>query len=135
MSVIAGSGDDGVASFAIREDKDWACTVARPNWPASSPSITSIGASQLSQQYLPFGKEMYASDDMELPAQCSFVGEVMCSSTIGGVIESGGGFSNVYNREEYAPWQDAFVDKYLEINGSVPESEDFFNRDGRGYPD
>src|SRR3546814_15588717 len=123
MSVIAGSGDDGVASFAIREDKDWACTVARPNWPASSPYITSIGATQLSQQYLPFCKEMYASDDMELPARCSFVGEVMCSATIGGVIESGGGLSTAYIREEYAPWQDALEAQYLEIKGSVPASE------------
>lgn len=135
MSVIAGSGDDGVASFAIREDPEWACTVARPNWPAGSPYITSIGATQLTRQYLPVCEEMYASDNMALPVQCSFVGEVMCSSTLGGVIESGGGFSNVYDREEYAPWQDAFVDKYLEINGTVPTTDGYFNRAGRGYPD
>lgn len=31
--------------------------------------------------------------------------ETTCSSSIGGVITSGGGFSNIYDRDDQASWQ------------------------------
>ena len=42
---------------------------------------------------------------MGFPAVSSAVHETACSSSIGGVVTSGGGFSDVYMRDHYAPWQ------------------------------
>ena len=111
VSILVSSGDDGIASSTIRNNPTGSCSQAWPEWPASSPYVTSVGATQLTNAYLPVCQQPYASSIYsagsgsaiqrnELLVQCSGVGETVCSSTIGGVITSGGGFSNVFNREE-----------------------------------
>lgn len=70
--------------------------------------------------------------------ECTGVKETVCSATIGGVITSGGGFSDIYSRS-LAPWQEDAVTAYLASTDSVltppmpPLS--YFNSTGRGYPD
>lgn len=64
------------------------------------------------------------------------MGETVCSSTVGGLITSGGGFSAVYDRNSTAPWQAAAVDRYLdESNSPAYPPKSYFNARGRGYPD
>jgi len=71
-----------------------------------------------------------------LTLQCSGVGETACSSTLGGVITTGGGFSAVYDRASTAPWQATAVDRYLdETNSAAYPPKSYFSAAGRGYPD
>ena len=72
----------------------------------------------------------------QLNVQCHGTGETVCSSVSGGVITSGGGFSTVYDRAEYAPWQQTVVDNYLRnSDASAYPPTSYFNSAGRGYPD
>ena len=57
----------------------------------------------------------------KLNFQCTGAGETVCSSILGGIITSGGGFSNVYDREVSAPWQINAVNSYLS-----PENADIY---------
>ena len=64
------------------------------------------------------------------------VGETTCSGAFGGVITSGGGFSNVNDRATTAPWQEDAVNTYLlESNSQSYPPLSYFNSTGRGYPD
>jgi hypothetical protein len=66
--------------------------------------------------------------------QCSGVGETTCSSTFGGIVTSGGGFSNYYSRT-LAPWQEAAVSGYLAGAAAKMPPSGYFNAQGRAYPD
>jgi tripeptidyl-peptidase I len=143
LTVVFSSGDDGIGNNIVRDDPDYACSQAFPAWPASSPYVTTVGATQLSDQYLPVCSENYAHSSsfpknlpssLQLPFQCTAAKETTCSSTIGGVITSGGGFSNVINRATLAPWQDAAVATYLSDPSNIPPLS-YFNASGRAYPD
>ena len=121
-----------------------ACSSAKPEWPTGSPYVTSIGATMLTDKYLPVCNEQYtvssAYPDMpvsnQLNFQCTGTGETVCTSTFGGVITSGGGFSNVADRNTYAPWQSDAVDKYLSpANAASYPPLSYFNATGRAYPD
>ena len=70
-----------------------------------------------------------------LLAECTLPGETVCSSTFGGVITSGGGFSNVFNRQGAAPWQESAVSAYLQQSSKLPQGSGYFNTTGRAYPD
>ena len=101
------SGDDGLGNYYIRDDVELACSQAWPAWPASSPYITSIGATQLTDKYLPVCGQPYSTGlaaDSGIPPtaenlfQCTGTRETVCSAASGGVITSGGGFSDVNDR-------------------------------------
>jgi subtilase family serine protease len=79
-----------------------------PQFPASSPYVTSIGGTQGPESGSP---------------------EISCQSQLGGVITSGGGFSYDFPTPY---WQTDAVSYYL---GNAPEAFAGFNRNGRGYPD
>lgn len=112
LSIIVASGDDGSAGFLARNDPLSGCAHAAPEWPASSPYVTTVGATQLASD----GASTY---------------EVVCSAREGGVITSGGGFSDVYERPA---WQQEEVKAYLKAGEGVPKLA-FFNQSGRAYPD
>ena len=121
-----------------------ACQAAVPEWPTGSPYVTSVGATQLTDKYLPVCGQQYTVSasypgmpvSNQLDFQCTGTAETVCTSTFGGVITSGGGFSVVSNRDELAPWQSAAVEKYLSsANAANYPSLDYFNSAGRGYPD
>jgi len=141
LSVLFSSGDDGIGNSIVRSNPELGCSQAFPAWPASSPYVTAVGGTQLTNQYTPLCSQTYAvpSTFTYLPAadrlnvQCTGVAETVCSSTIGGGITSGGGFSS-YSSRNLAPWQEAAVNTYLNISGATPEAS-YFNITGRGYPD
>ncbi|RHY33884.1 hypothetical protein DYB32_003273 [Aphanomyces invadans] len=123
VSVFMASGDDGVAGQSPdlhktdAHDKAAWCKAHGPQWPTSSPYLTSVGATMLSKSTGPSG----FFDTLD---------EVVCSSQLGSPITSGGGFSNRYDRPKY---QEAAVQSFLATK-NVPPS-DFFNASGRAYPD
>lgn len=141
ISVLVSSGDDGLAGSYIRDNVTLGCSQAWPAWPASSPYITSIGATQLTNLYLPGCGQPYNSGlngvppETELLFQCTGTRETVCSAATGGVITTGGGFSDVYDRATYAPWQVQAVDGYLAQTNAYPSSMNYFNVQGRAYPD
>lgn len=57
--------------------------------------------------------------------------EVVCSGEMGGVITTGGGFSNEYGMPDY---QKRAVNQYLQ-QPRIPTTPGFFNASGRAYPD
>ncbi|OQR93774.1 tripeptidyl-peptidase [Achlya hypogyna] len=112
LTVLVASGDDGVAGTRIHSQKmsvDEGCAKSGPQWPSSSPYVTTVGATQL------------GVDGSEL----------VCSGALHGGVTSGGGFSNVY---EVPAWQKAVVGRYL-ASAACPTKPGFFNPVGRGYPD
>ena len=141
LTFVFSSGDDGIGSSIIRDDVDAACQHAVPEWPASSPYVTAVGATQLTDKYLPVCGMNYAPPDAfpglpqtsQLVAECTGTAETTCTSVMGGVITSGGGFSNVHNR---TAWQEKAVSEYLSAANyqSYPPLY-YFNSYGRGYPD
>lgn len=109
VTIFAASGDDGVAGWLARGNYS-ACGYF-PMWPATSPYVTAVGGTQ--------GPESGQPD-------------VGCSSDTGGVITSGGGFSNVYPTPlwQYGPVLGDYFDEIALI-----EPVAGFNLTGRAYPD
>ncbi|KAF0687147.1 Aste57867_21118 [Aphanomyces stellatus] len=109
LSILAASGDDGVMGLAYRQQNltvHDACARSGPEWPSSSPYVTSVGATMLDGDR-----------------------EIVCMAGRDGRITSGGGFSNIYTRPTY---QHRAVEAYVR-QLDLPAS--FYNKDGRGYPD
>jgi subtilase family serine protease len=71
-TVLAASGDDGATGY--RNSLLSICGYD-PQWPASSPYVTAVGATQGPESGLP---------------------EVVCQGDTGGTVTSGGGFSTIY---------------------------------------
>lgn len=122
ITVLVASGDDGVAGLRPEFSKlprNETCLKAGPQWPSSSPYITTVGATmQLNAG--DFAKEFFRTDE-----------EVVCSGQTGGMVTGGGGFSNVYAIPAY---QQAAVTRYLQTR-RIPTSPGYFNKTGRAYPD
>lgn len=136
ITLMVSSGDDGVGSEFAAELGEAGCAISHPEWPTSSPWVTSVGATQLSDRHLKICAAEGANDTVwnpfSVPVSCGkTVGEVVCSSSKGAIITSGGGFSNVYKRPH---WQGSAVDDYI-ASGAAPAAKNFYNREGRGYPD
>jgi len=113
VSLIAASGDDGVMIPPARQNQSYHGLAAcgyHPTWPASSPYVTAVGATQ--------GHEKDG-----LPV-------VACQSAKGGGITSGGGFATKSAR---LPLQDHAVHTYLAGAGS--KSATGFDASGAAYPD
>jgi len=108
VTVAVASGDDGVANFEARNDASQ-CGF-NPSFPATSPYVVAVGATQ--------GPEVNQK-------------EVACSSSTGGLITTGGGFSVTFARPSY---QETVVSNYLKNGPNVPPTSNF-NSKGRGYPD
>lgn len=122
ITVLIASGDDGVAGLRpefAHLPRNETCALAGPQWPSSSPYITSVGATmQLSASE--FAKDFFATDE-----------EVVCSGQTGGMVTTGGGFSNVYPTPAY---QQSAVARYLQTR-RIPTASGYFNKSGRAYPD
>ena len=98
--------------------------VFAPQFPATCPYITSIGAT-----YLPPGASAFADEEVAVTS-----------------FPSGGGFSNIFNQSETPYQQSAVADYFAQdlVNYKYYESTDnssfnanggIYNRIGRGYPD
>jgi tripeptidyl-peptidase-1 len=92
---------------------NFVCSVSYyPQFPASSPYVVAVGGTQ--------GPEHGESEEA-------------CSSRNGGIITTGGGFSNYYSRPLY---QEKAVSNYLDlVNGANNQPLNGYNKKGRGYPD
>ena len=53
LTVLIASGDDGIGNLIVRKNPKVGCSRAWPDWPASSAYVTAVGATQLSDTYLP----------------------------------------------------------------------------------
>lgn len=122
ISVLVASGDDGVTGLRPQFEKvprEDMCQQSGPQWPSSSPYITTVGAT-MQLHASDFGAPFFSTSE-----------EVICSSEVGGIITTGGGFSNVYPMPDYQREQ---VDAYLS-KARIPTTPGFFNASGRAYPD
>ncbi len=103
VTLFSSSGDDGVAGSGTELNS---CGY-HPQFPASCPIVTSVGATM--------GPESNSA-------------EIVCSGATGGIITSGGGFSDYYSMPE---WQSDVVNSY--ISNTQPYTG--YNSKGRAYPD
>ena len=107
VSIVIASGDDGANSFLARSNKT-ACGL-NPSFPASCPYVLSVGATQ--------GPAEYQAEYAE-------------TSDKGGVITSGGGFSDYYAAPTF---MHEAIETYMATVSPVPNGT--FNTSNRGYPD
>ena len=87
VTIVVASGDDGAPNYNAVDSSS--CGYY-PDFPASNPYVLAVGATQGLEQ--------------------SYKTEKACQVDTGGVVTSGGGFSNYYTRPSY---QDAAVLGYL----------------------
>jgi len=113
--VLASSGDSGVFSSDVSDFSKGRV----PTFPASSPYVTSVGATQLFSfdSSTCFSGTQNSCSDIQL-------GEIVASIATGAIITSGSGFSNLFARPSY---QNTTVPAYLAKIG--------FSATGRAYPD
>lgn len=113
VTIVASSGDDGVAGYLARYNSTF-CGY-NPQFPVSSPYVLAVGATQGPESSNP---------------------EIACSSDTGGVITTGGGFSDFYPMPSYQ--YSAVRDGYLAGLKSLPTNSApvaGYSSTGRGYPD
>lgn len=109
VSILVSSGDDGVANFQARSNPK-KCGY-NPSFPASSPYVTAVGATQGPESGKP---------------------EVACTSDQGGVITTGGGFSTIFSAPSY---QTSTIANYFSTLPSNQQPVSGYATNGRGYPD
>jgi tripeptidyl-peptidase-1 len=109
QTLFVASGDDGVANFQARSNP--AECGFTPSFPATSPYVVTVGATQGPEAGSP---------------------EITCTSATGGLITSGGGFSGYVKRPD---WQDAAVNGYLNNAANKVPPRSKFSSQGRAYPD
>lgn len=121
LTIMVASGDDGVGNFPVRTDSSQ-CGF-NPSFPATSPYVLAVGATQFKGGVKGAAEIAQASNNVP-----------------SGGITTGGGFSSQFARMSY---QDDAVNAFLNggsVSSSIPRtSTDFpskgFNAKGRGYPD
>eukprot|EP01088_Endostelium_zonatum_P004963 TRINITY_DN1635_c0_g1_i2.p1 TRINITY_DN1635_c0_g1~~TRINITY_DN1635_c0_g1_i2.p1 ORF type:complete len:763 (-),score=189.59 TRINITY_DN1635_c0_g1_i2:19-2283(-) len=127
LSIIFSSGDSGVNSGA---NASVACSGNKfsPAFPAGSPWVTAVGATQFSTQTR---RVCNADTSDKIGVRCEEVGEIGSSIRTGSRITSGGGFSNVFKPQ---PFQVPILNNYIsQYTKNIPSG--YFNTSGRGYPD
>ncbi|KAG5188038.1 peptidase S8/S53 domain-containing protein [Tribonema minus] len=92
-----------------------------PNFPASSPWVTAVGATQIA---------LDAQQSCGQAALYTSPGAETASSLLAGGFDSGGGFSGFFGRPAY---QADAVNKYLDSGAAPPDH--MFNRWNRAFPD
>jgi len=128
VTLVVASGDSGCHG---RTDETCTASTFTPDFPAASPYVTSVGATQLRDVVLELqnpppvcGDAYYwfcASNGVEDAVSYEFAG-----------FASGGGFSNVAPRPSY---QDAAVQAYLSSSTGKGIPASYYNASGRAYPD
>jgi tripeptidyl-peptidase-1 len=124
-SVMVASGDSGVFG---RTDEGCSGKIFRPDYPACSPFVTSVGGTyDLKPTYLPSG----GSTPAMCQGQCVSGGEEVAVSFQGCSYTSGGGFSNYVAMPD---WQTNAVKAYF-TSGVVLPPATYYNATNRGFPD
>jgi len=127
-SLVVASGDSGANG---RTDEGCSAKQLRPEFPAASPYVTTVGATQvINATYGVYGTVPYCTGH---GYSCIAGGtEVAVSLPVAG-FTSGGGFSNTTGATRPA-YQDAAVTAYLQSGVKLPPAS-YFNGMGRGEPD
>jgi len=123
VSMFSASGDSGANG---RTDPSCTDSILHPDYPACSPWITSVGATQLMNAV-----PLTTQPAICAGSPCAATGTEVAVSFDVASFTSGGGFS------WYAPmpaWQTTAVNAYLNSGVALPPSS-FFNASGRGFPD
>lgn len=132
VTIMSASGDDGAPGMKARTN-GLNCGYM-PQFPASCPYLTAVGGTQvcclLSVQFINIKHNCFL---LFTQGPESNREEIACQSQLGGVITTGGGFSQLYPRSS---WQNDQVTVYLDGVAGTSESPSFgYNAQGRGYPD
>lgn len=131
ISVLVASGDSG-ANGRTNGFCDYSTSaILRPDFPASSPWVTSVGGTELVNM-TPLENPPAICTGLSL--QCAGTGTEVAVSISRSYFASGGGFSWY---AEQPIWQADVVNAYLAQNatsGALPPST-FFNGAGRAFPD
>uniref|UniRef100_A0A7S0LM24 Peptidase S53 domain-containing protein n=1 Tax=Coccolithus braarudii TaxID=221442 RepID=A0A7S0LM24_9EUKA len=124
VSLIAASGDSGANGRT-----DGLCTESHlnPTFPAASPYITAVGATEI-HDGTPLSNPPPACSGA---STCASKGTEAAVSYSQSHFASGGGFSNVASTPSY---QKEAVSSYLSSGVTLPPSS-YYNSTGRGYPD
>jgi subtilase family serine protease len=126
VSLLCASGDSGANGRS-----DPTCTTPKllPSYPAASPYITAVGATQLNTgcSALSNGPPVCNTGSYS----CCASGEEQAVSYSEAQFASGGGFSNYAAQPSY---QQAAVSAYLSSGVELPPSS-YFNASNRGFPD
>jgi len=125
ISLLSASGDSGANG---RTDPDCSIPQLRAAFPASSPYITSVGATQLNN---PVYNLQNPPPICNLGYPCPSGGQEVAVSYDVSSFASGGGFSNIAAQPSY---QSAAVAAYLSSGVALPPAS-YFNKTGRGAPD
>jgi tripeptidyl-peptidase-1 len=123
LTLLFASGDSGVGTRNLLNPAYPFCEKFVATFPASSPYVTAVGATQWSNRYTPICEESN---------NCSDVKEIACMSDRGGGITTGGGFSAFFPMPDY---QKNVVNSYLNSPTSKLPPFTAFNPTGRAYPD
>jgi len=125
-TILVASGDSGANG---RTDPDCTLPYLKPDYPAASPYITSVGATQLNNPVnsLPNPPPVCVGQGYA----CASGGTEVAVSYAVANFASGGGFSNVAPMPAY---QKNAVAGFLNGNPNLPPAG-YFNTTGRGYPD
>lgn len=130
ITFLISSGDAGAHG---KTDNYCSTNVTLPAFPASSPYVTAIGATQLvNATAIPFtsAKSPFCQNNANVACASGGV-EIVASTGTGSLITSGGGFSNV---APMPAWQANAVATYL-ASGAILPGPGNFNPKGRAYPD
>jgi subtilase family serine protease len=131
VSIIVSSGDNGVGGNL----QAGGCAPFVPSFPANLPYVTTLGATMLTRSSTSVSTHSTMLGEFPLPhpQYGSTLGERVCQVEEGALIESGGGFSSVFNRPS---WQDAAVSAFLATPNAAPPADLLlFNQSGRAFPD
>ena len=126
-SVFVSSGDSGAHT---RSDPNCTAAALWADYPASSPYITSVGATQVdAESYFPSSIAPACHDSRNWT--CVRGGVESAVNLTRAHFTSGGGFSNISAQPEY---EKAAVAAFLSTSRQLPPAS-MFNASGRAYPD
>lgn len=129
ISVFVASGDSGCHTAS-----DMSCQQPRTlaEFPGSSPYVTSVGATEISDPETFFKSSVApVCGDKTLNYTCIKSGTETAVDTVRASFTSGGGFSNI---SKALPFAADLVKTYLSSGIRMPPAS-YFNHMGRAYPD
>jgi len=125
VSLLSASGDSGANG---RTDPTCTLQILKPDYPACSPYLTSVGATQLNNAIT---KLANPPKDICSQFECLSGGQEVAVSYDVSSFASGGGFSWYSPRPAF---QAAAVEAYFKSGVQLPPST-YYNTTNRGYPD
>jgi len=130
VSIMISSGDSGCHT---RSDRGCTAPTLLADYPASSPYITSVGATEVQNgTYFPNDTAPVCHTRTRGQLQCIRSGNEVAVDVNRAYFTSGGGFSNISMSMSY---QMTAVARFLSQTETPIPPLEMFNQKGRGYPD